>query len=211
MHHPYLPPSLPSPPTLPPTLPPSLPPSLLLSLRSLFVGVSSGYRSQCQYCFRSRFSCGCDWCWCVTCPAYVCAHTCIHAYMHTCIHAYMHTCIHAYMHTYTTTAHAKIQTQVSGDEKSRLNLYVKPAEEVVSYLQPLTGLSKESLEKNGMPLEQATAPPPPYIERNRERERSGGCVGGGARTHTRRAHTLHTAHKAKLVVGFWCAGNEDTA
>eukprot|EP00802_Teleaulax_amphioxeia_P025548 Tamp_26420.p1 GENE.Tamp_26420~~Tamp_26420.p1 ORF type:complete len:292 (+),score=75.06 Tamp_26420:42-878(+) len=44
---------------------------------------------------------------------------------------------------------------VSSDEKSRLNLYVKPDQEVVSYLQPLTGLSKASLEANGIPLEQA--------------------------------------------------------
>jgi DNA polymerase III epsilon subunit-like protein len=44
---------------------------------------------------------------------------------------------------------------VSGDEKSRLNLYIKPAQVVLSYLQPLTGLTKESLEKNGISLEQA--------------------------------------------------------
>jgi len=44
---------------------------------------------------------------------------------------------------------------VSADEKSRLNLYVKPSEDVVSYLEPLTGLSKDSLEKKGIGLEEA--------------------------------------------------------
>lgn len=44
---------------------------------------------------------------------------------------------------------------VSGDEQSRLNLYVKPEQEVASYLEPLTGLSKELLDKHGVPLEQA--------------------------------------------------------
>jgi hypothetical protein len=36
-----------------------------------------------------------------------------------------------------------------------LNLYVKPTLPVVSYLQPLTGLTKETLDLYGMPLEQA--------------------------------------------------------
>jgi hypothetical protein len=38
-----------------------------------------------------------------------------------------------------------------------LNLYVKPAEPVVSYLSPLTSLSKELIDEHGLPLETAMA------------------------------------------------------
>ncbi len=38
-----------------------------------------------------------------------------------------------------------------------LNLYVRPPQPVMSYLTPLTGLSRELLESQGMPLEGALA------------------------------------------------------
>jgi len=56
--------------------------------------------------------------------------------------------------THNARATAQIAL-VSADETSRLNLYVKPAEQVVSYLEPLTGLSKSSLDKQGIGLEEA--------------------------------------------------------
>mmetsp|Transcript_19476 Transcript_19476/g.39709 ORF Transcript_19476/g.39709 Transcript_19476/m.39709 type:complete len:276 (-) Transcript_19476:189-1016(-) len=44
---------------------------------------------------------------------------------------------------------------VSQGEQALLNLYVKPDVEVVSYLQPLTSLSKELLDQYGMPFDEA--------------------------------------------------------
>ncbi len=38
-----------------------------------------------------------------------------------------------------------------------LNMYVKPAEPIVSYLTPLTGLTAELIDAHGIPLEQAVA------------------------------------------------------
>ena len=51
-------------------------------------------------------------------------------------------------------------------ERVILNLYVKPVLPVVSYLTPLTGLSKEMLEQHGMPLETALAYLRQYLPRN---------------------------------------------
>ncbi len=42
-------------------------------------------------------------------------------------------------------------------EQVLLNLYVKPESPVVSYLTPLTGLTRELLETNGIPLASAIA------------------------------------------------------
>ena len=53
-------------------------------------------------------------------------------------------------------ARATAQIALIGhDERSRLNLYIKQEQEVLSYMEPLTGLSKELLDKHGIPLEQA--------------------------------------------------------
>jgi len=46
---------------------------------------------------------------------------------------------------------------VDQNEQVLLNLHVKPPVPVVSYLTPLTGLTKEIIDVNGIPLEQAVA------------------------------------------------------
>lgn len=57
-----------------------------------------------------------------------------------------------------TTHNARAVGQISlvdQYERGILNLYVKPAQPVVSYLSPLSGLTEEVLAREGMPLDQA--------------------------------------------------------
>mmetsp|Transcript_7687 Transcript_7687/g.25474 ORF Transcript_7687/g.25474 Transcript_7687/m.25474 type:complete len:236 (+) Transcript_7687:72-779(+) len=59
-----------------------------------------------------------------------------------------------------TTHHSRSVAQISlvdQFERVHLNAFVKQEQEVVSYLTPLTGLTRELLDEHGVPLEQALA------------------------------------------------------
>jgi len=57
-------------------------------------------------------------------------------------------------HDHNSRAVAQVSL-VNQYEQAILNLYVKPDKPVVSYLTPLTGITKELLEQYGIPLEEA--------------------------------------------------------
>jgi RNA exonuclease 4 len=75
-----------------------------------------------------------------------------------------------YRHCDRTVAQISL---VRGDGAVLLDLYVKPAVPVVSYITPLTGLTPELLESRGIPLEEALA------ELRRKLPRSATLVGQG--------------------------------